>query len=82
MNNDNRVNPFEQATVAQGQQQYQVDTKTTDVFHYQLPNSVGVPEFIHRWKQGGYEIADPVQVGVKANRKVLMLLNSLSLIHI
>lgn len=76
MNNDNRVNPFEQATVAQGQQQYQVDTKTTDVFHYQLPNSVGVPEFIHRWKQGGYEIADPVQVGVKANRKVLMLLNS------
>ena len=76
MNNDNRVNPFEQATVAQGQQQSQVETKTTDVFHYQLPNSVGVPEFIHRWKQGGYEIADPVQVGVKANRKVLMLLNS------
>lgn len=76
MNNDNRVNPFEQSTVAQGQQQSQVGTKTTDVFHYQLPNSVGVPEFIHRWKQGGYEIADPVQVGVKANRKVLMLLNS------
>lgn len=76
MNNDNRVNPFEQAPLAQGQQQSQVATKSTDVFHYQLPNSVGVPEFIHRWKQGGYEIADPVQVGVKANRKVLMLLNS------